>query len=94
MDREAEHLHRAVGQRLRELRTAAPGLSQEELADRAGLHFTFVGRVERGETGVTVDSIAALCRALNTTLSDFFAPLRRKFDLAGPRRKPRTQSRV
>jgi ribosome-binding protein aMBF1 (putative translation factor) len=42
---EAERLHRAVGRRLRELRRAEEGLSQESLAARAGFHRTFVGKV-------------------------------------------------
>lgn len=90
MEREAERLHRAVGARLRELRLARKGLSQERLAERAGLHFTFVARVERGESAVTVDTVAALCRALGITLAEFFQPLTRSFDIKGPRRKRRT----
>jgi len=86
MEREPERLHRAVGQRLRELRLRE-GLTQERLATEAGLHFTFVARVERGSTAVTVDSVAALCRALNITLSEFFDPLTQKFQIKGPRRR-------
>jgi transcriptional regulator with XRE-family HTH domain len=87
MDREAERLHRAVGQRLRGLREQQSGLSQERLAERAGFHRTFVGKLERGETAATVDSLAALCSALGTTLADFFRPFDRSFDLRGPRRR-------
>ena len=72
MDQDAEQLHRAVGQRLRELRHAEVGLSQEGLAARAGFHRTYVGKVERGEAATTVDGLAALCSALNVTLADFF----------------------
>jgi len=89
MGREEERLHRAVGGRVRELRTGKPGLSQERLASQAGLHFTFVARVERGETAVTVDSVAALCQALGVTLSEFFQPLDRPFHIRGPRRRRR-----
>lgn len=38
--------------------------SQEELAERAGLHRTGVSAVERGETAATVDSIALLGAAI------------------------------
>ena len=89
MGHEEERLHRAVGHRLRELRTGKPGLSQERLASQAGLHFTFVARVERGETAVTVDSVAALCRALEVSLAEFFQPFDRPFDIKGPRRRRR-----
>ena len=43
---------------VRELRHAEPGLSQEKLAARAGFHRTYVGKLERGETATTVDSLA------------------------------------
>ncbi len=87
MEKEAERLHRAVGQRLRDLREAEPGLSQEKLAARAGLHRTYVGKVERGEAATTVDSLAALCSALGTTLAVFFESFNRPIRLRGPRRR-------
>ena len=87
MDKEAERLHRAVGQRLRDLRRAEPGLSQEKLAARAGLHRTYVGKVERGEAATTLDSLAALCSAMDTTLSVFFESFDRPIRLRGPRRR-------
>ena len=84
---EAERLHRAVGRRLRGLREAEGGLSQESLAAKAGFHRTFVGKVERGESATTVDSLAALCSALDVTLADFFAPFDQPVKLRGPRRR-------
>ena len=44
-----------VGKRLRSYRTAQ-GLSQEKLAERAGLHPTYIGLVERGEKNLTIES--------------------------------------
>ena len=84
---EAERLHRAIGERLRELRSAEAGLSQEKLAARAGFHRTYIGKLERGESAATVDGIAALCTALGLTLADFFQPLTDPFELRGPRRR-------
>jgi len=40
------------------------GISQEELADRAQLHRTFVGSVERAETNISIDNIGRLSDAL------------------------------
>jgi transcriptional regulator with XRE-family HTH domain len=45
------------------------GWSQEELADRAGLHRTYVGGIERGERNVSLVNIGRLARALETSLS-------------------------
>ena len=87
MVQEAARLHRAIGKRLRELRRQETGLSQERLAARAGFHRTYVGKLERGETASTVDGIAALCAALDTTLAEFFAPFDQAVKLRGPRRR-------
>jgi len=40
------------------------GISQEVLADRAGLHRNHVGQVERGLTNVTLDNLVSLANAL------------------------------
>jgi transcriptional regulator with XRE-family HTH domain len=47
-------------------------LSQEQLAHLAGVHRTYVGRIERGETGVTVESLARLLAPLDVSLEEFF----------------------
>ncbi len=51
------------------------GLSQEELADRAGLHRTYVGSVERAERNISIDSMERLAEALGLDVSDLLAPL-------------------
>lgn len=40
------------------------GLSQEELAERAGVHRTYVGMLERGEKNATLYSLERLAGAL------------------------------
>ena len=60
------------GRRIRQLRLAQ-GLTQEALADRAGLHPTYVGGVERGERNVGFDNILKLARALREHPSALFA---------------------
>lgn len=48
---------------VRRLRRDA-GLSQEELADKAGLHRTYIGMLERAEKNVTIYNIEKLAIAL------------------------------
>lgn len=58
-----EDPRRAVARRLRELRTSR-GLSQEALADAAGMDRTYVSGLERGLRNATVLSIWKLALAL------------------------------
>lgn len=51
------------GQRVRTRRMEL-GLSQEVLAQRAGLHRTYVGSLERGERNVALLNIVRLGKAL------------------------------
>lgn len=45
-------------------RCAELGCSQEKLAEQAGLHWTFVGQVERGQRNLTLHNIVKLATAL------------------------------
>jgi CheY-like chemotaxis protein/ribosome-binding protein aMBF1 (putative translation factor) len=49
------------------------GISQEELAGRAGLHRTYVSDVERGARNVSLASIERLAGALEVSVSTLFA---------------------
>ena len=62
-------LSRAFGSSLRQLREAK-GVSQEWLAEKSGLHPTYVGLVERGRRNPTLKASQAMALALSTPLSN------------------------
>jgi transcriptional regulator with XRE-family HTH domain len=45
------------------------GLTQEQLAERAGTHVTYVGRIERGERNLTWTALRMICKGLQVKLS-------------------------
>ena len=62
-----EETRQRIGQRVKALRQAA-GLSQQELADRAGLNRTHIGRIEDGAFGSQVETIQQIAEALGMTV--------------------------
>jgi transcriptional regulator with XRE-family HTH domain len=46
------------------LKREGAGLSQEELADLAGLHRTYISSLERGKRNVSIENIFAIAKAL------------------------------
>ena len=59
----------AFGRRLCELRERV-GLTQEALAHAAGLHWTYVGQIERGERNLTYKNVLKLARGLGVDPSN------------------------
>ena len=51
------------------------GYSQEQLAERAGLHRNYVGGVERGERNIALENIVKLAHALSVRTRDLFETL-------------------
>jgi len=61
----------AFGRRVRAAREDR-GLSQEALAERAGVHRTYVSSLERGQRNVGLDNVYALARALDVPPATLF----------------------
>lgn len=67
----AEEFGRRVRARRHQL-----GWSQERLGDETGLHFTYVGTVERGQRNVSLKNIVKLAAALDIDPAELVAGLR------------------
>jgi transcriptional regulator with XRE-family HTH domain len=67
-----ERFGRAVRVRREEL-----GLTQEDLADRAGIHRTYISDIERGTRNLSLINIERLARALQVQLSELFRQVER-----------------
>ena len=46
------------------------GLSQEDLADKAGVHRTYIGMIERAEKNITLENIKKIAVALGIKIED------------------------
>ncbi len=60
-----------VGKRVKELRSKL-GISQEELADLAGLDRTYITSVECGKRNISIVNIEKLAISLKVTIKEFF----------------------
>lgn len=59
------------GKQLRELRLKK-GWTQEELADKAGMHFTYIGQIERGVRNPSLINLHKLAKALGISAGKLF----------------------
>lgn len=64
-------LSKKFGERVRTLRNAL-GLSQEKLAEKAGVHRTYIGMIERGEKNITLSNIEKIASALGVSVDTLF----------------------
>ena len=68
-----DRLLKDLGRRVAELRTDR-SLTQERLAELAGISARYIQRVESGEENLTVRSLALLANVLRSSVIDFFEP--------------------
>jgi transcriptional regulator with XRE-family HTH domain len=64
-----------LGARIRERRHAL-GLSQEALAHQSGIHWTFLGQVERGQRNVSLHNLLKLAAGLEVDPGELVTGLR------------------
>lgn len=69
-----DSLEEQFGALLRRRREGA-GLSQEKLAEEAGLHRTYISLLERGHRQPTITVVSQLAKALGTTMTSMVAEL-------------------
>jgi len=70
----AKELIQGVASTIKLLRVAKQ-LSQEELADKAGLDRTYISGVERGVRNITLESLESIVNALEVDMSTFLFTL-------------------
>jgi transcriptional regulator with XRE-family HTH domain len=61
-----------IGQRIRDIRKSK-GLSQEQLAEKGGFHFSYIGGVERAEKNITLVNLLKIADALEVPIIDLFS---------------------
>ena len=71
-DEMRDEILRLFGERLRELR-AERGLSQERLAELAGVDRNYIGQIERAERNVALVNIVRIAKALGIEPGELFA---------------------
>ncbi len=72
MKNKMDDLRKDVGERIRNLRKAG-GITQEELGEKAGLNYKFIGELERGRVNVSLDSLGVIAEALGVRIGDLFS---------------------
>ncbi len=66
-DEQKQATRQRIGQRIAALRKAK-GITQEQLADAAGLQRSHIGRIEAGKYAVTLETIEAIAQAMGMTV--------------------------
>ena len=66
-DEQKQQTRERIGRRIAALRSVA-GLTQAQLADKAGMQRSHISRIEAGSLAVTLESIEAIAQALGMTV--------------------------
>lgn len=65
------NINKVFGKKVAEMRKMQR-LSQEELADRCGVHRTYIGSIERGEKSPTLNTIEKIAKGLNVKIIELW----------------------
>ncbi|MBY3619567.1 helix-turn-helix transcriptional regulator [Acinetobacter sp. CUI P1] len=60
-----------IGLRIREIRVEKQ-LTQEALGERIGASYSYVGRIERGQKNISLQTLEKIAKALEVSEADFF----------------------
>lgn len=67
----ADQLLKLIGIRIRDLRKERR-LSQEQLGEKAGFHFSYIGGIERAEKNISILNLAKIATALEVHIGELF----------------------
>lgn len=77
------NIKKEFGGKVRYYRTKK-GLTQWKLADKANLHYTYVGSIERGEKNISLENIYKIADALNMKIADLLDFEQSKLEISDP----------
>ncbi len=77
-------LLQSVGRRIREIRKEK-GLTQEQVGERGGFNYSYIGRIERGDKNVSLLTIEKIAEALDVEPMQFFIPFDGNLSMVTPK---------
>ncbi len=64
-------LKKIIGERIRSIRKAK-GFTQETLAEKADIHYSYIGGIERGDRNISVETLSKIINALEILPVELF----------------------
>lgn len=74
-------LKKMIGLRIKELRISNTNLNQEDFARRIGFDGAYISRVESGKQNLTIENLQIICKGLKVSLSVFFKPFNKNYEV-------------
>lgn len=67
----SDNIRKKIGETIRRLRKSQ-GFTQEQLGEKSGISYKFIGEVERGTVNPSLDSLIGISQALNVNVKELF----------------------